>query len=134
MNKITDAEFLAATKNSDENNVVAISTHYDASNGRIMIDLSSGVQIGFIAKTFQGLESAKIEDFDTISITPSGRGIYVENLDVDIYIPSLLQGILGSKKWMASQMGKMGGKVTSLAKSKSSKENGKLGGRPRKAA
>jgi hypothetical protein len=42
--------------------------------------------------------------------------------------------LMGSRSWMAAQMGKKGGKSTSEAKSKSSRENGKLGGRPKKAA
>jgi len=37
-------------------------------------------------------------------------------------------------RWNAGQMGKKGGSATSDKKAKSSAENGKKGGRPRKAA
>jgi hypothetical protein len=45
----------------------------------------------------------------------------------------LLEGILGSKKWMAARLGAVGGKQTSTEKKKVPRANGKLGGRPRKA-
>ncbi|MFM9967386.1 MAG: DUF2442 domain-containing protein, partial [Burkholderiales bacterium] len=54
-------------------------------------------------------------------------------LDVDLYVPSLLRGVLGTREWMA-EIGKMGGGATSAAKAKASAENGKLGGRPKKVA
>ena len=65
-------------------------------------------------------------------ISPSGLGIHFPRLDADLYIPALLEGFLGSKRWMASQMGKVGGKVSSDAKTAAARKNGKLGGRPKK--
>jgi hypothetical protein len=53
-------------------------------------------------------------------------------LDASIYIPGLLQGLTGTKRWMAQQLGREGGKARSAAKAASSAANGKLGGRPRK--
>jgi hypothetical protein len=38
------------------------------------------------------------------------------------------------RRWMAARMGERGGRVRSAAKRTASRENGKLGGRPRKAA
>jgi hypothetical protein len=135
MDKLIDkAEFLEATQKSDQNSIVATKAVYDASSGRVLVDLSSGVFVGFNARDFQGLDKASDSDLANITITPSGRGLYFEALDVDVYIPSLLEGLMGSRSWMASQMGKKGGSSTSKAKSKSSRENGKLGGRPKKAA
>lgn len=131
---IDKAEFLEATQKGDQNSIVATKAVYDASSGRVLVDLSSGVFVGFNARDFQGLDKASDADLANITITPSGRGLYFESLDVDVYIPSLLEGFMGSRSWMASQMGKKGGSSTSKAKSKSSRENGKLGGRPKKAA
>jgi hypothetical protein len=53
-------------------------------------------------------------------------------LDADLYLPAILEGLLGSKKWMASRLGQVGGRSTSVAKKAASKRNGRLGGRPRK--
>jgi len=55
-------------------------------------------------------------------------------LDADLYLPGLLEGFLGSKQWMASRLGQMGGKSRSAAKKAASRANGRLGGRPKKAA
>jgi len=135
MDKLIDkTEFLEATKKGDQNNIVATKAVYDSSSGRVLVDLSLGILVGFKARDFQGLDKASDADLANITITPSGRGLYFESLDVDVYIPSLFEGLMGSRSWMASLMGKKGGGSTSDAKSKSSRENGKLGGRPKKAA
>jgi len=67
-----------------------------------------------------------------IEVTPSGLGIHFPKLDADLYLPALLKGVLGSRKWMATQLGARGGKSTSLAKRRASRSNGRLGGRPKK--
>jgi hypothetical protein len=46
----------------------------------------------------------------------------------------LLEGFLGSKAWAAARLGQAGGKARAVAKLAASQANGKLGGRPRKAA
>jgi hypothetical protein len=69
---------------------------------------------------------------DEIEISPSGFGIHFPKLDADLYLPAILHGFLGSRKWMASRLGQAGGKSRSAAKQKASRANGKLGGRPRK--
>jgi hypothetical protein len=40
--------------------------------------------------------------------------------------------MLGSKRWMAAQLGASGGRTRTQAKTAASRENGKRGGRPRK--
>jgi len=60
--------------------------------------------------------------------------LHFPKLDADLYLPSLLEGFLGSRRWMAAQLGKAGGQVRSVAKVAAVRANGKLGGRPKKAA
>ena len=55
-------------------------------------------------------------------------------IDADLYIPALLEGFFGSKKWMAARLGAEGGKTKTVAKARASRENGRLGGRPKKSA
>jgi hypothetical protein len=88
----------------------------------------------FSPKRAQGLQEATAAELKTIEITPSGLGIRFPKVDADLYIPALLEGALGSKKWMAASLGARGGKKTSTAKKRAARANGKLGGRPRKAA
>lgn len=112
----------------------AISVRYDRKSGRIVVDLSSKLTLSFSPIDVQGLEHAKPSQLDEIEITPSGFGIHFPKLDADLYVPGLLEGLLGSRKWMASRLGQAGGQSTSMAKRSASRGNGKLGGRPKKAA
>lgn len=110
---------------------VAVAARYRA--GMIFVELSSGVEVRFPVKLAQGLESASPKDLADIRIEARGLGLHWPRLDVDFYVPSLLQGVLGTKKWM-TEIGKLGGSATSAAKAKAAAENGKLGGRPKKVA
>jgi len=112
----------------------AVSAHYDRESGRVVIKLSSNVDVGFSPSDAQGLEEATPSQLDEIEISPSGFGIHFPKLDADLYLPALLQGFLGSRKWMASRLGQAGGKSRSAAKQKASRANGKLGGRPKKVS
>ena len=112
----------------------AVAAHYDRRNDRIVIELSSKVAISFSPRDAQGLENARASELEKIEITPSGFGIHFPRLDADLYLPGLLEGFFGSRQWMASRLGQMGGKSRSAAKKAASRANGKLGGRPKKAA
>ena len=112
----------------------AVAAHYDRGNDRIVIELNSKVAISFSPRDAQGLEDAKPSQLEEIEITPSGLGIHVPKLDADLYLPGLLEGFLGSKRWMASRLGQVGGKSRSTAKKAASRANGRLGGRPKKTA
>jgi len=111
----------------------AVSVRYDRKSGHIVIELSSKLMLSFSPRDAQGLENAKPSQLDEVEITPSGFGIHFPKLDADLYVPGLLEGFLGSKKWMASRLGQVGGQSRSRAKRAASKANGRLGGRPRKA-
>jgi Protein of unknown function (DUF2442) len=110
----------------------AVSARYDRKNGSIEIQLSSNLKVSFLPRDAQGLEEATPSQLQDIEISPSGFGIHFPKLDADLYLPAILQGLLGSRKWMASRLGQVGGKSRSVAKRAASRANGKLGGRPRK--
>jgi Protein of unknown function (DUF2442) len=112
---------------------IAIAARYDRRSGRVVVALSSGIDVMFGPERAQGLQDAKPTQLDTIEISPSGLGLHFPKLDADLYLPALLEGWLGSRRWMAARMGERGGRARSAAKRAASRENGKLGGRPRKA-
>ena len=99
-----------------------------------MIDLSRGISIAFKPHDAQGLEHANASQLAKIEISPSGLGLRFPALDADLYSPSLLEGFVGSKRWMAAQLGKAGGQTRSKAKAAAARSNGRLGGRPRKTS
>ena len=108
----------------------ALAVRYDRRLDRVVIRLSSGLDVAFSPRNAQGLQNAKLFQLRRIEISPSGFGIYFPDLDADIYVPALLQGFLGSRKWMAARLGAAGGKSRSAAKKSAARKNGKLGGRP----
>lgn len=110
----------------------ALSARYDRRISRVVISLSTGLDIAFSPHDAQGLEVAKPADLMEIEISPSGLGLYFPKLDADLYLPALLEGFLGSKAWMAARLGERGGRAATPAKTAASRANGKLGGRPRK--
>ena len=111
----------------------AIAARYDRRLGRVMIRLNSGLDVAFSPRDAEGLEKATPAQLREIEISPSGFGINFPRLDVDIYLPGLLQGFLGSRAWMAARLGAIGGKSRSAAKLSAARRNGKLGGRPKMA-
>jgi hypothetical protein len=117
-----------------EKGPAAVSARYDKRVHRVVVGLSSGIEIGFLPHATQGLENAKPADLDLIEISPSGLGLHFPKLDADLYLPALLEGVLGSQHWTASQLGKRGGSVRSAAKAQAARENGRRGGRPKVAS
>lgn len=108
---------------------LATAAHFDA--GRIHVDLNNGCAFVFPTEQVAGLSGADSAALQTIEIQGAGMGLYWPRLDVDLYVPSLIRGVLGTKLHMA-EIGAAGGRTTSAAKAKSSRANGKLGGRPKK--
>jgi hypothetical protein len=110
----------------------AVAARYDRRTGRVVIELSTGVGITFKPQNAQGLEKVTPADLAEIEISPSGLGLHIPAVDADLYLPALLDGLLGSRKWMAATMGKLGGQTSTQAKAAAARANGKLGGRPKK--
>lgn len=132
---ITDAQFEAAQQRAAKRlsaTPVAKSARYDRRIGRIVVELSSGLGVMFSPHDAQGLQKAHMDQLRDIEITPSGLGLHFPQLDADLYLPAILEGLLGSRQWMAAENGRRGGQQKTEAKAASARENGKLGGRPRK--
>jgi hypothetical protein len=68
-----------------------------------------------------------------VEVTGAGTGIFFPGLDADLYVPGLIEGVMGTRNWMAAHLGAAGGATRSPEKSAASRANGKLGGRPKKA-
>lgn len=112
----------------------AVSARYDKTADRVVVLLETGVELGFPPALAEGLADANPAELSDVHVTPSGTGLHFPKLDADIYVPALLEGVFGSRRWMARTLGKAGGARTSDAKSHAARANGKLGGRPRKTA
>ena len=110
----------------------AVQARYDSRQKRVVVELNTGLTVIFAPDMVEGLQNARPRDLRQVVISPSGFGLHFPELDVALYLPGLLAGQLGSRKWMAAQLGKTGGRARSSAKASAARANGKLGGRPRK--
>ena len=106
-----DDEFEAANRRASKRikkTGCATSAHYERKTDRLVIALSTGIEVAFRPRDAQGLERALPHQLDTIEISPSGLGIHFPKLDADIYLPGLPESFFGSKQWIVGHLGKMG--------------------------
>ncbi|MFC3226842.1 DUF2442 domain-containing protein [Marinibaculum pumilum] len=127
----TEFETSKARMQAQRESGYAVSACYDEERKRIVVVLATGVEICVAPSLLEGLAGATVEDLAQIEVSPAGLGLHWPRLDADVYVPSLLQGVLGSESWMASQLGSAGGRSRSPAKAAASRANGRKGGRPR---
>lgn len=129
---ISEEDFAAATVRTEEARragCVVLAQH-DAGRGSLVLELSTGVQLVVPMRLVEGLAGAAEADLAEIEITPTGLGLHWPRLDADVSVPGLLQGVFGSRRWMASQLGAAGGRASTTTKTAAARENGRKGGRP----
>jgi hypothetical protein len=97
----------------------------------IILRMSDGSIHGIPKSRLEQLSNVADEVASSVEITENGLGVRWPDLDLDMYVPSLLQGIYGTRVWMSS-LGRVGGKVRSQAKQNAARINGLKGGRPLK--
>ncbi|MEJ2814931.1 DUF2442 domain-containing protein [Caulobacter sp. CCG-8] len=134
---LSEAEFAAVeARTADENRFQprAVAATWLPERHRVLIEMNNGLEVTFAPERYQELAGAKPEQLAEIEVSGRGSAIYFPQLDASLYIPGLLRGLTGTRQWMAQELGRQGGKATSVAKAAASVANGKRGGRPRKAA
>jgi hypothetical protein len=131
----SDAEIDRAIKRAKSVRREALVTEveYKAEPGLdlLILKLSDGHRHVIPREELQGLQSATKEQINRVEILGFGTGLHWPDLDLDLYVPGLLRGIYGTKKWMA-EIGRSGGSVKSVAKKRAARANGLKGGRPRR--
>ena len=130
---ISDAELEAAftrAKLHDDDPVAQTVTHESRLN-LLIINLSNRRRLVIPVEEIQGLERATPAQMKHYELLGGGTGISFPDIDADLYVPALIEGIYGNKRWMA-QLGSKGGAARTEAKRTASRANGAKGGRPRK--
>jgi len=130
---ITDAQIDAALERGKvalQTEPRAATARYDRQLDRVIVDLTNGCIFAFPPRIAQGLEAASADQLAEVEILGLGYGLHWEGLDVDLSLPGLMAGILGTKAYMARRAGQ----ATSQAKATAARANGAKGGRPRKMA
>ena len=77
------------------------------------------------------LKEAPTSSLEPISVSPAGDALSWPSLDVDVYVPGLVERAFGTRLF-ATATGRRGGRRRSKAKAAAARTNGAKGGRPRK--
>lgn len=130
----TDAEIDRAIEQArnlqNEPRVVEVEYRPGAGLDLLILKLSDGHRHLIPREDLEGLQSATKAQVAQVKILGNGTGLHWPSLNLDYYVPSLLRGIYGTKRWMA-QIGRTGGSAKSTAKKRAARNNGLKGGRPR---
>jgi hypothetical protein len=127
----TNAEIDAAIKRGKRlpKTVDAIAARYILETDQIAVSFENGIEVRFPRKSLRGLENATSAQISNITIDV-GNWLLWPDLDVDHYLPQLMDGFASSCRIMA-ELGRRGGAKKSPVKTAAVRENGKKGGRPR---
>jgi hypothetical protein len=78
-----------------------------------------------------GLARARASVLESVIISPAGDALSWRSVDVDVYVPGLIEHTFGTRL-LAAAAGRRGGRRKSKAKAAAARINGAKGGRPRK--
>ncbi len=134
---LTDADIRRAEKAAEAEMAAgprAVKARYDRRLDRVIVSLDNGLDLAFPPHMAEGLAKATATELAMIEISPTGLGLHWPKLDADLYLPALMGGVFGSRRWMAGMLGRVGGRSRTDAKVAAARANGQRGGRPRKTA
>ena len=131
----TDANIDAALRQAKihDSEPVAQTVEHVPELNLLIVGLSNGRRLVLPVEDVQGLEKASHEQIKNHELLGRGTGIHFSELNVDLYVPALIEGVYGNRRWMA-QLGKKGGAARTEAKRLAARANGAKGGRPKRAA
>ena len=104
---------------------------------RFSLTLMDGTSISFSADALPELAEKSPEDLSAVEIIPSRTGLSWRSLDLDIAVSGLVLALLDKPEWkraIRQAANRYAARTPSEARIRASRENGKKGGRPRKAA
>lgn len=110
--------------------ITAVKAWYDEGSDKVVICLSDDAELRLPRKKLQFLGQADSKQLSHIKIEAAGTILHWPYLDVDHYVPGLLQGVFGTRRYM-QEIGRVGGSKKSTAKTIAARANAKKGGRPK---
>ena len=113
----------------------AVSATYDSGRRAYVILLTNGASFTIPLDRIpsRALHAATDAQLAEVDVGPVGEALHWESLDEDVSVMGLARLVFGPRV-ITRAAASLAGSVTSPAKAKASRENGKLGGRPRKNA
>jgi hypothetical protein len=121
---ISEPAFKRATARAERTvTPFAVRASFDRRSHKIKVQLNTGVGLAFDPHLAFGLKDASEHELAEVKIEGGGSALHFPRLDAFFSIPRLLEGFLGPLEWTRRE-----------ARAAASRENGKLGGRPKKVA
>lgn len=99
--ELTDKEIAMANERAAPKRAMLPSVRavrYDHATKKLIISLSTGVDIAIAPALIRGLEHASGEELTVSEISPSGFGIHFPRIDGDVYLPALLADFCGAPR------------------------------------
>ena len=115
-----------------DNDLVALKIEHIPGLNVLIIGLSNHRRLVLPVEDLEGLEHATHAQLMNYELLGRGTGVCFPALDADFYLPALIEGVYGTRRWMA-ELGKKGGGAKTDAKRQAARQNGAKGGRPKKA-
>jgi hypothetical protein len=119
-------EILAATEPR------ARTASLDCDGSMLVIELTNDCVVSIPVAAVEGLAGVDPALCADIEVLGRGIGLHWEALDLDLSVPALLAGALGTRKWMDRARAAAAGSASSDKKAAAARANGAKGGRPRK--
>jgi hypothetical protein len=108
-----------------------VEAQYDATRDAIDLRFRSGGSMTIPRQIVPGLDDVPPSALGGISVSPAGDALFWPLLNVDVYVPGLVERAFGTRL-VARATGQRGGQRRSKAKTAAARTNGAKGGRPRK--
>lgn len=112
----------------------AASARFDRASDRIVMELTNGCIYGFPPGLVEDLQGVSPDDLAGVVVDGCGFNLHFPTVDADLYVPALVAGIFGARRWMTRELARAAGSRTSPAKAAAARANGAKGGRPRNVA
>ena len=107
-----------------------VDAHYNADRDTIDLTFGRGGLMTIPRQIIPGL-TQEDASYEPMTISPAGDALSWSSVDIDVYVPGLVERAFGTRLFAAAT-GRQGGRRRSKAKAAAAKTNGAKGGRPRK--
>ncbi len=108
-----------------------VEAQYDATRDAIDLTFRGGGSMTIPRQIVPGLGDAPASALGSIGVSAAGDALSWPALDVDVYVPGLVERAFGTQLF-ARATGQRGGRRQSKAKAAAARANGAKGGRPPK--
>jgi len=108
-----------------------VDASYDSAHDAFNLTFRSGGAMAIPRRMIPGLDHASTSALESVSISPAGDALSWRSVDIDAFVPGLIERTFGSRL-LAAASGRRGGRRKSKARAAAARVNGAKGGRPRR--